>query len=86
MKEAFMLSVLKVHGACEKQRCEILIRLNVVSHQQVGQIMDPVADSAYKNIWMATAKVSEMDIEYLEVLVSSVLTSEVSTWEPFEYD
>lgn len=36
--------------------------------------MDPVDDSTYKNIWMATAKVSEMEIWYLEELVTIWMT------------
>jgi hypothetical protein len=71
-----MFSVLEVHSC----------RLNVLYHQQVNQIMDPVAESTYKNIWMATAKVSETEIWYLDVLVCSEPTSQVPTWEPFEYD
>jgi hypothetical protein len=30
--------------------------------------MDPVDDSAYKNIWMATAKVSVAEILYVDPL------------------
>jgi len=36
---------------------------------EVSCIMDPVDDSAYKNIWMATAKVSVVDIWYLEAVL-----------------
>jgi hypothetical protein len=68
-----LMSASSLCGACRKQSRESLILLIVCSHQQVNQIMDPVADSTYKNIWTATAKVSEMDILYLEVLVCSVL-------------
>ena len=39
-----------------------LITTNVHSLFQVSCIMDPVDDSAYKNIWMATAKVRVVDI------------------------
>jgi hypothetical protein len=31
--------------------------------------MDPVDDSTYKNIWMATAKVSVVEIWYLEAVL-----------------
>ena len=39
-----------------------LIPINVHSLFQVSCIMDPVDDSVYKNIWMATAKVRVVDI------------------------
>jgi hypothetical protein len=38
------------------------IPLNVYLHFQVSCIMDPVDDSVYKSIWMATAKVSAVEI------------------------
>ena len=46
-----------------------LIPINVHSLFQVSCIMDPVDDSVYKNIWMATAKVSVVDIWYLEAVL-----------------
>ena len=44
-------------------------------HFQVSHIMDPMDDSTFKNIWMATAKVRETEMLYPEVIVHSSLSS-----------
>uniref|UniRef100_A0A452YXY0 Uncharacterized protein n=1 Tax=Aegilops tauschii subsp. strangulata TaxID=200361 RepID=A0A452YXY0_AEGTS len=38
---------------------------------EVNHIMDPMDDTTFKNIWMATAKVTETKMLYPEVIVHS---------------